>query len=59
MGCGQSQTAPDVAEDKRPIERPKQNGSAGDAVKDNKRISSTDSNANRADTKTNNSGWCL
>lgn len=57
MGCGSSQPDPSggTSTDKRPLPKSAQNGTTrnnqnGDA----KRISSTDSNANRTDTKTSN-----
>ncbi|XP_052766292.1 inner centromere protein B-like [Mya arenaria] len=55
MGCGQSQVGPAVSEDKAPLDRPKQNGTTKTSnPSDSKQISSTDSNANRADSQTNN-----
>ncbi|WAR18573.1 hypothetical protein MAR_000411 [Mya arenaria] len=46
---------PAVSEDKAPLDRPKQNGTTKTSnPSDSKQISSTDSNANRADSQTNN-----
>lgn len=56
MGCGASKVEPDGSVDKRPAEKPQQNGAIKTETKSDKRISSTDSNANQSDSLTNNLG---
>ncbi|KAL4237744.1 hypothetical protein ACF0H5_002456 [Mactra antiquata] len=55
MGCGASKVEPEQGEvGQRPGVKPQQNGAIKTDIQSEKRISSTDSNANRADSVTNN-----
>lgn len=54
MGCGSSQIEPANSADQRPVEKPDKNGAINNG--NNKRVSSTDSNANRSDRVTSNPG---
>lgn len=60
MGCGSSQVDQSGSVEQKPATKPVQNGAIKEtAVTGGKRVSSTDSNANRADQVTNNPGKIL
>ena len=56
MGCGSSQVAPGTSTDQRPTQKPETNTNGAIKRGNNKPVSSTDSNANRSDSVTNNPG---
>lgn len=59
MGCGSSQVDQSGSVEQKPGTRPVQNGAIKETTGTGKRVSSTDSNANRADRVTNNPGKIL